>query len=247
MVKTHAGCSFTTVIPSLTPPEPETPVSRANPGITPEIGASLTKALTLAGLIEGLDIESLNDERGGGGAATPANNQAEPEPAPLNNSEETHEAPKWEGGPLPEMNGVWCSRSWMNAGDVELLIEESFIRARANNTSLTDGGEIHLMVPNVINLGVVTFNRTGFYRPTRLCHDWTAVVLHQSSEVEALATHENVEISTAFNEFWEFFEEFWENDTLNSAPCADLIFVSANKEQSKEHSRDSLTSRWRCD
>jgi hypothetical protein len=71
----------------------------------------------------------------------------------------------------------------MKAGAVELLVEESFIPSEGTASGPIDRGELNVSVPNVIDFGVVTYNRMNFYSPVRLCHEWTASVLRKSSEV----------------------------------------------------------------
>ena len=247
MVRTHAGCGFSKAIPSL-------PSSHSSPSprlrriiIDSEAASNLTTALTLAGLITEPEIDPPIANEGSSPAPSPMGGDDETLVSAQPYDEDLEDETRWIGGPLPSMNGTWCSRSSLRAGAVDILLEESFIRADESTNSVLDGGELNLSVPNVIDFGVVTFNRLSFYRPVRLCHEWTASVLIKSPEVEALLNHDVHEIASAFREFWDVFEPIWDNENLNQTPCGDLLILTASREDSREDVRDSPTNRWLCD
>jgi len=247
MVRTHAGCGFSKAIPSL-PNSQTSPSPRLRRAvIDSEAASSLTRALTLAGLIAEPEIDPAISNESSNSASSSSVGDEDMHSDDQALDYELENETRWVGGPLPSMNGTWCSRSWLQAGAIDILLEESFIRIDNSTNSVLDGGELNLSVPNVIDFGVVTFSRLSAYRPVRLCHEWTASVLIESPEVVALLNHDVHEIASAFREFWDVFEPIWEHESLNHAPCGDLLMLTASREDSREDARDSPTNRWLCD
>ncbi len=245
MVKSHQGCGFSKAMPSLQSSPPSATSRPRRVVIEGAAAASLTRALTLAGLITEPELDLTPTDVDLPSGSHPAGDNTEltinEQPDELENDQ------RWDGGPLPEMSGTWCSRSWMSAGELDLLLEESFIRSNGTSSRILDGGELYISIPNVIDFGVITFSRSSFYRPVRLCQEWTASVLRESPAVEALLNHDSGEIATAFREFWDIFQIIWEVENLNHSPCAELLLLTENREDSHEDSRASLTNRWRCE
>ena len=221
------------------------PEDRTGMRLSTGFGESLANAINLAGL----NMELTAEEAEAAAAVEKPSVEEEEEPPPPREplpEPEPDEEP-WTGGALPEMDGRWCSRSEMKAGDETIILRAQFGRTQESFRLVRETGSLDLRVGDILPLGTVEFERTTEISPQRICQEWLDADFSPAPEAISLMGHDNTAVRIAFGHFWSEFEELWELDNLNEYPCGNLLLLTERREVREEDQTGRQTESWRCD